>query len=1232
MKDADLTSATNGAVPADRPRSVFGRLRSASRSDSNSKSRSGSIVFGSGFGDAGDRKSPGPSRSASRANSMVFKRGEAGAENRSTSPAPALPLPLPLTEPTDLVSDVMKQVPGTPGVLPGPSDRRREAWEDDDAEVGQAVWRDEHGRLGVLPSPSVQESVSAGRKGSWIGEPVVTPLEEVRGEEDAAAADSEKGELLAKPEPVTSATASTAQEDVRAQETTPFDRPAHAAPVTTEPETTTTDVALPVRRSSLQPVKNRDPSPERVGTSYTLPSPPMARPAPERKFSALDELPSQQRRRQYTPVATPRKMSLADGEMGDPLPNSGAMPAQGDSTPQTKPSRPATPANWDKLSFVSPPKKAGDSASRRSSVSSLGNSESHDTILKSGAASKRHSVVGMLDSSAVGVAAPDDQRRSVSPLPIEPSAAGPQNPTSVSYSMPANGSAETGDFMNRTYQSSQPREQRPVSYMAHSRKSSGVSHQDVVNMQQANKRYSTGAMPADYAVPSVPVYQQQPAQPLSRAPSLGHPPSEYDRLRSPQAGDADNMVGDTSSRRSSGFFRGPEMSTGGLGTIPSPSKIDDNYNGLVNPQGSEMVDDMIQAEQQEQQQPQQPQKKRKSGIMDSFRRASSFHSNANTSSRPSSYGSLPLAVAAANNSNESALAKTKTLKKPQRAPPTAVEPLKAKSKRFSTLGSIFRRSSSQVSPRVSIPAEGQSPVGPQSAAAATPPRESKKLRKSQPPQQYQQQPHQQQYPQRPAQYYAGPPPGNYAAYEAMMRQQAPMGVAPDQSVPSQYWQQQQQQQQQPEMMSSPYQQRPAGYYQQGPPQGQYQQQYQISQPNSRTHSLVGSPVAGNMTPSEYYAVASAQPGVIHGQATSPPPGEARPQARRLHSEGHRRRDTVPGIPEANSPVNSSNPDEQAEIGVAHASPPRTVPSPARPTITTRQSSMYSQSSVVASPVATQTAPDNFPQAPGRQDYQTQYWQHQHQTQPARGSNALPPLQTQPQPIRQQSGDINSIDQQVARSPALDYQHHQQTPWSISLPQAGEDNSSNRNCLPQQQAPPFRSPQATYNYTGGPPAAARGAVRSSPPAHRYQDQYSAMKPYHFVPPQQIQNIVPQPRSSHHYGENGSSPVDFSAPPSQAQAQTFTPAQHYQNAYGVARPQQQQQRIPISQTRYYGHQQQQQQEEARPLSYQRSPSGYSGRRDDAAVSEAELMNMNTNTNTNPHMRGSSYPGQEWVPGRN
>jgi hypothetical protein len=160
----------------------------------------------------------------------------------------------------------------------------------------------------------------------------------------------------------------------------------------------------------------------------------------------------------------------------------------------------------------------------------------------------------------------------------------------------------------------------------------------------------------------------------------------------------------------------------------------------------------------------------------------------------------------------------------------------------------------------------------------------------------------------------------------------------------------------------------------------------------------------------------------------------------------------------------------------------------------------------------------------------------------------------------------------------------------------------------------------------------------------------MTPWHIVPPQQIQNMPPQNQNqnqqrSSHYGEQVSSPVEYSTPP---QEQTFTPAQHYQNAYGAPRPQQpqqQQQRSQTTQARYYGQQQQQQgsggprphqqqqqyhqqQQEALPLSYQRSPSGYSGRRDDAAVSEAELMSMNPHA----HMRGASYPGQEWVPGRN
>ena len=109
--------------------------------------------------------------------------------------------------------------------------------------------------------------------------------------------------------------------------------------------------------------------------------------------------------------------------MADPLPSLAAMPAHTPhadvslvvdksaavATPsrQPKTSRPATPANWGKLGLISPSEEAGDAASRRSSVSSLGNPESHDTIIKEGAASKRHSVIGFLDSSAGDVGGPE---------------------------------------------------------------------------------------------------------------------------------------------------------------------------------------------------------------------------------------------------------------------------------------------------------------------------------------------------------------------------------------------------------------------------------------------------------------------------------------------------------------------------------------------------------------------------------------------------------------------------------------------------------------------------------------------------------------------------------------------------------------------------------------------------------------------------------------------------------
>jgi hypothetical protein len=416
-------------------------------------------------------------------------------------------------------------------------------------------------------------------------------------------------------------------------------------------------------------------------------------------------------------------------------------------------------------------------------------------------------------------------------------------------------------------------------------------------------------------------------------------------------------------------------------------------------------------------------------------------------------------------------------------------------------------------------------------------------------------------------------------------------------------------------------------------------------PNSRTHSLVSSSVSEQAAPFEYYGSPQSQP------------AQPMPQPRRLHSEGHWRRDTVPDIPEAHSPVDLSKgtlaapvrsyTDGHVDSASAQGSPQQQAqPVSSRPTMDTRQSSTYSQGSVVRSPGMAQI-PDNFPQAPGRQDYQTQYWQHQHRPQ---REPTLPNLQTQVPPASLPNTSVGSIDQQMARSPAKDY-HDQQTPWSISLPQDGLNRQSSGSSWSQQ--PPNPPPHQQYR---GPPAAARGAVRTQSPPQQHHDQYSSMTPYQFVPPQQSQSMAPQgqQRQSSHYGEQVSSPTTYTtssphqpSPPApyspvspiSPQGYEHTSPDQYHNAYAAQpHPQQQQQqpRQTQHQNRYYSQGQAQgaprsagpgpqrhfnPNDQGRPLTYQRTPSGYSGRRDDAGVSESEIMNM----------RGASYPGQEWTPGR-
>jgi hypothetical protein len=1290
--DVSLADRAQALAPAsettERPRSVFGRLRDVSRSNTRSKSRSrpGSVVFGTGYGES---KSPGASRSVSRAASMVFARG-GGDEGAPPMPAPA-PAPAPVNvlvpalEPLDpILTSPVPAALSSPGVMPGPLDRRREMWEDDGAEVGDAVWRDEDGRLGVLPSPSVQEDTgfAEGRKGSWIGEPVEGTLVERR-EEDGEENQTLPPAVHGVPTREHGLAAEPWFVDLKQQERSAV-QPTKSQGVLTAPVALATESALidlkqqnesvaspestavpetmasgmqtapdpEARRPSLDNMKVRRPSVKHGqsrSASYATQVPSATRPEPERKFSALDQLPSQQRRRQFTPVATPRRMSMSDEAAPalEPMPTFGSLAGDNDFLTDVKPaqsktSRPATPANWDQFSAVSSPKAADDAASRRSSVSSLGNPQSPDTVIIPGAASKRQSVIGMPTTSNIDSALDDDQQRNVSPLPFQNVATGSSVPTMEPHTMLGARQLDDDGSMHRGYQSSQQSQPRPMSYMPHSRGSSRVILQDEIDVN--NKRYSTPIGLPDYPAPGASPYEQQqrPAQPLSRAPSVVYPPNEYDKLRSPQAGDADPIIGESSSKQSSGFFRGgPDVSAGALSSIPSPSKLDENYNGLVDPQVEELADEIGKAE------PPPLQKRRKSGIMDSFRRTSTYSGSANANaSRPSSRGSFSkVAVASNANSSDSALAKAKTLKKPQRAPSAAVEPVK--DKRFSRLGSLFRRSST-MTPRSGAPVVAQAGSQVPSAQTASPMahKASKKLTKTQPPQQQQQQQPQPQYSQRSASQYTGPTPNNYVAYEAMMRQHAPPGQG--QPIPPQHWQQQQQPPvyAEPAMMSSPYQpqaaaavvspQRQSGYYQQGPPQAYPpqgpDQQYQGSVPNSRTHSLVGSPVNEQGAPMEYY-------GSPQGQASMP--GQHMPQPRRLHSEGHWRRDTVPGIPEANSPVDASmsrsvpleRPRTEGQVGSVspQGSPQRAQPMPSRPTVETRQSSGYSQASVIKSPAAA-PAPDNFPQAPGRQDYQTQYWQHQHRSQ---REPTLPQLQTHLPPSSQPTTSVGSIDQQMARSPALDYQD-QQTPYAISLPQERSNRQSSGSSWAQQS--PERQPEQQFR---GPPAAARGAVRSQSPPER--DQYSSMTPYHFVPPQHMQSIAPQGQQQRtsHYGEQVSSPTNYTPTSPQQQQMSSPPIYNsapprgYDNGMpeqyhrGYAQPQQQRSQPP-PQNRYYGQgaprsagpqRQFSHNEEARPLSYQRTPSGYSGRRDDAAVSEAELMNM----------RGTSYPGQEWAPGR-
>ncbi|KAK4539870.1 hypothetical protein LTR36_010264 [Oleoguttula mirabilis] len=956
-------------------------------------------------------------------------------------------------------------------------------------------------------------------------------------------------------------------------------------------------------------------------------------------------------------VASPRSLALGrvpddDDEMYDSTPVVTRAPAPWHTSPgapdvlkatvvgkpgavsgaedEQQPARSTNAGDWDERSEVSAeehlqhpaedkgPEDYGSMTSRHSSVSSLGSpdtvvgnrasmirmrpSESHvpDVAGEQPAMTAQAVPAGptgpSLPSAGLGAPASESSERQMTP------SAAQQAMRSSERSFPAHAeSPDQGRFMNRSYYGRIAPAERAMSYMPLGGGLSGAPNQE--------EAISTGEEPpaelVDISRFGGPPAGTAPFQqhPLYRKSGIAAPPSVYENLRSSRSGTAtptmmhsrqvsgisalSSDVGDRASKRVSGFFRGPDSAPDDTTTgAPPPNAMTPRY-GLA---GLDMTDAEATSAAPLRQNDDK-QKKRRSGMWDAFKRSPSI--SRTNFSRESSIGRLDSrtdlvtnpAMVAASRARENTT-KPKTLQKPQRAVSAATPPTDLKKKpRFSRLGSLFGRSNTQ----------GHNAEKPN------------KLVKTQPPGREQS--------QRQAPVPSGSVRG-YDAYEAMRRQQptdVPRGDTDGRYADT--------------TTNSPYQQVPPGRM------------------NSPGGALPRPPSQGwygpgeNQSPDEQMQPAQETDSFQQSQRS--------PQFRRLHSQGFQRGLEEAGIPEAFRPTEASYGKASAPIGPPpeHQSPiVYEQPAPSRmPTLPTRQPYWNRQLSG-SSQMSSTVPPQQRPVTSGSAGYQPSP-PVQDQSEPQRALRSregwlpsMPTVQPNMAPPRYPPGgeqNVEMVEEGTPHSPARAYAD-QQTPWSIGMPSGGGGSQGSSRVpswtMPAGGPPPPHGDvyaiSQSYQGSMSPPP---GAVRHSPYGLPMSPQSpDAQQPYVYPPPQAPASMMFQgPLYAGSQARDMTNPKSgsYPSPPHTPQS----PTQHYQSPYGqpaqssYGPPTYPQQRPPPQKQRYYAQQPPQPPQPTsrlssagRPLTYQRTPSGFTGRRDDAAVSEQELM-----------MRGASYPGQEWSP---
>lgn len=352
-------------------------------------------------------------------------------------------------------------------------------------------------------------------------------------------------------------------------------------------------------------------------------------------------------------------------------------------------------------------------------------------------------------------------------------------------------------------------------------------------------------------------------------------------------------------------------------------------------------------------------------------------------------------------------------------------------------------------------------------------------------------------------------------------------------------------------------------------------------------------------------------------ATTPPPDgwyagrdEQEQQFRKLHSERERAEFPLQNVPEAFRPVEASFAGRVDAVGppLPHSNEPMLgrVASPlfSPPPTQRAHAGGYYRPSGAAPPQRRHMSYGSneyqlSPQVSGQSEYRHQQdWRH-------RGSlSSISPMHSrtgsesflQPRHVR-----MGSLGQEIARGPPHQSQQQgfgdqQQRPWAVSMPGSGEEGPRGGTSEPIAAAyggvddyPPYDD----YNYAQGPYPQMQvskqrtpGPTNSPPPAMQYGRGPYPSPPYS-PGPAPHQRGGPYPSGPQHQRYYSLPTYDQGPPPGQSQM-----PRHFNSGGPPVQPQ-------------------------RPVT-----SEYVGRRDEPALGEEDLE---------AQMRGSSYPGQEWTPGR-